>query len=232
MCQDSDPCAEIELNHLVPNFNAHPCAMTPICAIQNKTKAAIWSILNAHPCAVTPICAILNKSQRTYEYFVCIATTRPTCASQHNEHTHQLAHTPTHQKEKRGEITKLVIPRRETTCEIPRRRGVCSHTRHTLATMSEGASAESTAACVITTLRFSINDGLTEVGMMATGTAYVNALANASANAAAAAFSGSKPASTPLPHCKTPATPLTRAATRGSSLIYGIPRPPTGRRGR
>ena len=35
-CQDSDPCAEIELNHLVPNFNAHPFAMTPIWAILNE----------------------------------------------------------------------------------------------------------------------------------------------------------------------------------------------------
>ena len=66
MCQDSDSCAEIVINPFVPNFNAHPCAMTPIGAILNKTKAAIWGVLNAHPCAVTPICAILNKSQRTY----------------------------------------------------------------------------------------------------------------------------------------------------------------------
>ena len=48
MCQDSDPCAEIELNYLVPNFNAHPCVITPTCAILNKTKAAIWGVLNAH----------------------------------------------------------------------------------------------------------------------------------------------------------------------------------------
>ena len=66
MCQDSDPCAEIELNYLVPNFNGHSCAMTPIGAILNKIKMVIWSVLNAHPCAVTPIYAILNKSQRTY----------------------------------------------------------------------------------------------------------------------------------------------------------------------
>ena len=66
ICQDSNPCTEIELNNLVPNFNAHPCLMTTICAILNKTKAAIWGVLNAHPCAATPICAILNKSQRTY----------------------------------------------------------------------------------------------------------------------------------------------------------------------
>ena len=61
-CQDSDPCAEIELNHVIPNLNAHPCEVTPICAILNKTKTAIWGVLNAPPCAVTQICAILNKS--------------------------------------------------------------------------------------------------------------------------------------------------------------------------
>ena len=77
---------------------------------------------------------------------MCIAAIGSTCASQHNEHTHQLAHTQKHQKRKHGEITKLVTSRQGITCEISRRRGVCSLTRHTLATMSEGASAESTAA--------------------------------------------------------------------------------------
>ena len=91
---------------------------------------------------------------------MCIAATGFTCASQHNEHTHQLAHIPTHQKQTRGEMTKLVIRRRGITCEIPRRRGVCSHTRQTLATMSEGASAESTAASQASTGGFSSADPL------------------------------------------------------------------------
>ena len=146
MCQEFSPCAEIELNHLVPNSNAHSCAMTPIYAILNKTKTAIRGVLNQHPSAVTPICAILNKSLRTYYYFVCIAATGSTYALQHNEKSRRLAHTPTHQKQERGEITQLVIPRRGITCEIPRRRGVCSHTRYVLATVSEDASAESTTA--------------------------------------------------------------------------------------
>ena len=47
------------------------------------------------------LCAV----SRRFKYFVCIAATGSTCASQQNEHTHQLAHTPTHQKQNRGEIT-------------------------------------------------------------------------------------------------------------------------------
>ena len=34
----TDTCAEIELNNLVLKNNAHPCAMTPVCAILSKTK--------------------------------------------------------------------------------------------------------------------------------------------------------------------------------------------------
>ena len=38
MCEVTDTCAEIELNNLVLKNNAHPCAMTPVCAILSKTK--------------------------------------------------------------------------------------------------------------------------------------------------------------------------------------------------
>ena len=38
MCEVTDTCAEIELNNLVLKNNAHPCAMTPFCAILSKTK--------------------------------------------------------------------------------------------------------------------------------------------------------------------------------------------------
>ena len=38
MYEVTDTCAEIELNNLVLKNNAHPCAMTPVCAILSKTK--------------------------------------------------------------------------------------------------------------------------------------------------------------------------------------------------
>ena len=38
MCEVTDTCAEIELYNLVLKNNAHPCAMTPVCAILSKTK--------------------------------------------------------------------------------------------------------------------------------------------------------------------------------------------------
>ena len=38
MCEVTDTCAEIELSNLVLKNNAHPCAMTPVCVILNKTK--------------------------------------------------------------------------------------------------------------------------------------------------------------------------------------------------
>ena len=38
MCEVTDTCAEIELNNLVLKNIAHPCAMTPVCAILSKTK--------------------------------------------------------------------------------------------------------------------------------------------------------------------------------------------------
>ena len=65
MCEVIDTCAKIEINHVVVQHNAHPCAMTPIRAILNKTKAAMWGALNAHPCAKTPVCAMLIKPHRT-----------------------------------------------------------------------------------------------------------------------------------------------------------------------
>ena len=38
MCEVTDTCcAEIELNNLVLKNNAHPCAMTSVCAILSKT---------------------------------------------------------------------------------------------------------------------------------------------------------------------------------------------------
>ena len=38
MCEVTDTYAEVELNNLVLKNNAHPCAMTPVCAILSKTK--------------------------------------------------------------------------------------------------------------------------------------------------------------------------------------------------
>ena len=38
MCEVTDTCAEIELSNSVLKNNAHPCAMTPVCAILGKTK--------------------------------------------------------------------------------------------------------------------------------------------------------------------------------------------------
>ena len=60
------------------------------------------------------------------------------CDRIHVRFTTQRTHTPTYThintpKTKSREMIKLVIPRRGITYEIPRRRGVCSHTRHTLA---------------------------------------------------------------------------------------------------
>ena len=43
MCEVTDTCAEIELNNLVLKNNAHPCAMTPVCAILSETKRRFWS---------------------------------------------------------------------------------------------------------------------------------------------------------------------------------------------
>ena len=51
MCGDSDTCAESELNNLVLHNNAHPCAMTPICAILTKTKGACVGCFER-----TPLC--------------------------------------------------------------------------------------------------------------------------------------------------------------------------------
>ena len=38
MCEVTDTCADIELNNLVLKNNAHPCEMTPVCAILSKKK--------------------------------------------------------------------------------------------------------------------------------------------------------------------------------------------------
>ena len=61
MRYDSDPWAENELNDLISHSGAHPCAITPICAILNKSNTHDTGIVNAHPCAITPICAIEAK---------------------------------------------------------------------------------------------------------------------------------------------------------------------------
>ena len=46
MCEVTDTCAEIELNNLVLKNNAHPCAMTPVCAILSKTKRRYGGVTN------------------------------------------------------------------------------------------------------------------------------------------------------------------------------------------
>ena len=61
MWDDSDPCAENELNYLISYSGAYPCAITPICAILNKPNTHDTGIVNAHPCAITPTCAIEAK---------------------------------------------------------------------------------------------------------------------------------------------------------------------------
>ena len=40
MCDDSDPCAENELNDLISHSGVYPCAITPICAIEAKLLPA------------------------------------------------------------------------------------------------------------------------------------------------------------------------------------------------
>ena len=69
MCEVIDVCAEIELNNLVLQNSAHPCAATPIRAILNKTKAAMWGALNAHPCAKIPI--VRCRSNHTAQPALC-----------------------------------------------------------------------------------------------------------------------------------------------------------------
>ena len=61
MCDNSDPCAENELNDLISHSGAYLCAITPIWAILNKSNTHDTGIVNAHPCAITPICAIEEK---------------------------------------------------------------------------------------------------------------------------------------------------------------------------
>lgn len=39
MCDEPVPCPGIESNNLVLLFNAHPCAMAPICAILTQMTA-------------------------------------------------------------------------------------------------------------------------------------------------------------------------------------------------
>ena len=46
-CQDSDPCAIIELNHLVLTFFPHPCVKTPICAnTPIRAKTPILTVIS------------------------------------------------------------------------------------------------------------------------------------------------------------------------------------------
>ena len=58
---DSDLCAENELNDSISHSGAYPCAITPMYAILNKSNTLDTGIVNAHPCAITPICAIEAK---------------------------------------------------------------------------------------------------------------------------------------------------------------------------
>ena len=41
MCGDPDICEDIELNNLVVQIEAHPCAMTATCAVQNKSYGVV-----------------------------------------------------------------------------------------------------------------------------------------------------------------------------------------------
>ena len=61
MCNDSGPCAENGINYSTSHSGAYPCAITPICAILNKSNTHDTGTVNAHPCAITPICAIEAK---------------------------------------------------------------------------------------------------------------------------------------------------------------------------
>ena len=61
MCDDSGPCAENGINYSTSHSGAYPCAITPICAILNKSNTHDTGTVNAHPCAITPICAIEAK---------------------------------------------------------------------------------------------------------------------------------------------------------------------------
>ena len=36
MCDDADPCGEIELNYSIPHHGAHPRAINPLCLIPNN----------------------------------------------------------------------------------------------------------------------------------------------------------------------------------------------------
>ena len=49
MCGDPETCAESELNNLVLHNNAHPCAMTRICAILNNIKGACVGCVERTP---------------------------------------------------------------------------------------------------------------------------------------------------------------------------------------
>ena len=61
ICDDSDPCAENELNDFISHSVARSCAITPICAILNKSNTHDTGIVNAHSSAIAPICAIEAK---------------------------------------------------------------------------------------------------------------------------------------------------------------------------
>ena len=113
MCEVIDTCAETELITLVLQCIAHPCAITPIRAVLNKAKTAVWGALNAHPCAKTPMCSMLIKPHRTTNtLFGLLQLDRTT-------NTHNCPHTHSAEIKKHGEI-------RGVASQIPRYR--CGHT--------------------------------------------------------------------------------------------------------